>query len=123
MAHPLRLRERIPLRKQQLALFLLSAILVAWIVIGNAVRYVETQRDNVISYQELYSDQVAHATRQAYDTYKSIAYSVAYNQYVQDFIALDDTIQRYEAYQQVNSFLSNTLAINPNIVDITVYSP
>lgn len=117
------IRRRFSLRKQLLTLLIVFALVVTATLLFSAASFIRTQYENMIGYQDLYSDQLAHSTRQTYASYKSIAYSVAYSSVMQTYIELDDDIQRYEAYLQVYNLLNNTIALNSNLMDIAVLSP
>lgn len=111
-----------PLQKQLIHLLLIFVICVLGIVVWSVSDYIKLQRKNLEGSLELYAGHLAQTARQSYISYENIAYSVAYNTLVQDYIQETDSVKRYESYQQVYNLLSNTLKLNPYLADITVLS-
>ncbi len=111
-----------PLQKQLIHLLLIFVICVLGIVVWSVSDYIKLQRKNLEGSLELYAGHLAQTARQSYISYENIAYSVAYNTLVQDYIQETDSVKRYESYQQVYNLLSNTLKLNSYLADITVLS-
>lgn len=111
-----------PLQKQLIHLLLIFVICVLGIIVWSVSDYIKLQRKNLEGSLELYAGHLAQTARQSYTSYENIAYSVAYNTLVQDYIQETDSVERYEAYQQVYNLLSNTLKLNSYLADITVLS-
>ena len=116
-------RRLLTLRRQLLMLMCVAVACICAILLWSNYSYSSTQKENLENYQALYSAQLAQSVRQSYVSYRNIAYSVAYNNAVQDYVELTDAAQRYAAYQQVYNLLNNTLALNANLMDIAVISP
>ncbi|MGN0779036.1 MAG: histidine kinase [Aristaeellaceae bacterium] len=116
-------RSRVTLRRQLVMVMCIAVACICIILMWSNASYTRTQKDNLESYQAMYAAQMAQSVRQAYVSYKNIAYSVAYNNAVQDYVELTDAAQRYEAYQQIYNLLNNTIALNANLMDIAVISP
>ncbi|MGN0746989.1 MAG: sensor histidine kinase [Aristaeellaceae bacterium] len=116
-------RRQLTLRKQLLMLMCIAVVCICAILLWNNYSYTRTQKENLENYQALYSAQLAQSVRQSYVSYRNIAYSVAYNNAVQDYVELTDAAQRYDAYQQIYNLLNNTIALNANLMDIAVISP
>ena len=68
----------------------------------------------------LYATQLAKNTRQVYETYENICYSVAFNQAIQDYICETDPLKKYDEYQEMQNYLSNTANLDSYITDIAV---
>lgn len=111
-----------PLQKQLLRLLFIFVTCVIGIIVWSVVDYTKIQQENLDNYLELYSDQLAQTTRQSYTSYENIAYSVAYNTIVQNYIQQTDANERFESYQQVYNLLNNTSKLNSNLADIAVIS-
>ncbi len=111
-----------PLQKQLIHLLLIFVVCVLSILVWSVSDYIKLQRKNLESSLELYAGHLAQTARQSYTSYENIAYSVAYNTLVQDYIQETDSVGRYEAYQQVYNLLSNTLKLNSYLADIAVLS-
>ena len=116
-------RRLLTLRRQLLMLMCIAVVCICAILLWSNYSYSRTQKENLESYQALYSAQLAQSVRQSYVSYKNIAYSVAYNNAVQDYVELTDAAERYDAYQQIYNLLNNTIALNANLMDIAVVSP
>ena len=123
MAKPCFSRRLLTLRRQLLMLMCIAVACVSAILLWSNYSYTRTQKENLENYQALYSAQLAQSVRQSYVSYKNIAYSVAYNNAVQDYVELADAAERYDAYQQIYNLLNNTVALNANLMDIAVISP
>lgn len=115
-------KKLLPLRRQMTYLLSVFLICVICITAWCANSYIDIQKESLYNYLELYAGHMASTTRQAYTTYENIAYSVAYNTVVQDYIQQSNAQKRYESYQQVYNLLNNTAKLNSNIVDIAVVS-
>ncbi len=115
-------KKLLPLQTQLLRLLFMLVVCTLSIILWSIYDYIKIQEDNLDSYLELYSNQLAQSTRQAYTSYENIAYSVAYNTIVQEYIQQTDGKERYEAYQQVYNLLNNTSKLNPNLADIAIIS-
>ena len=111
-----------PLQKQLVHLLLIFVVCVLGILVWSVSDYIKLQRKNLESSLELYAGHLAQTARQSYTSYENIAYSVAYNTLVQDYIQETDSVSRYESYQQVYNLLSNTLKLNSYLADIAVLS-
>lgn len=111
-----------PLQKQLVHLLLIFVICVFGIIVWSVSDYIKLQRQNLENSLELYAGHLAQTARQSYTSYENIAYSVAYNTLVQDYIQETDSVSRYESYQQVYNLLSNTLKLNSYLADIAVLS-
>ncbi|MGN0972756.1 MAG: sensor histidine kinase [Aristaeellaceae bacterium] len=116
-------RRSLTLRRQLLMLMCIAVMCISAILLWSNYSYTRTQKENLENYQALYSAQLAQSVRQSYVSYKNIAYSVAYNNAVQDYVELTDAAQRYSAYLQIYNLLNNTVALNANLMDIAVISP
>ena len=116
-------RRSLTLRRQLLMLMCIAVVCISAILLWSNYSYTRTQKENLENYQALYSAQLAQSVRQSYVSYKNIAYSVAYNNAVQDYVELTDAAERYDAYQQIYNLLNNTVALNANLMDIAVISP
>ncbi|MGN1019190.1 MAG: sensor histidine kinase [Aristaeellaceae bacterium] len=116
-------RRLLTLRRQLLMLMCVAVACICAILLWSNYSYTSTQKENLENYQALYSAQLAQSVRQSYVSYRNIAYSVAYNNAVQDYVELTDAAQRYDAYQQIYNLLNNTIALNANLMDIAVISP
>lgn len=90
-----------PLQKQLVHLLLIFVICVLSIIVWSISDYIKLQNKNLENTLELYAGHLAQTARQSYTSYENIAYSVAYNTLVQDYIQENDSVKRYEAYQQV----------------------
>lgn len=109
-----------PLQKQLVHLLLIFVICVLSIIVWSISDYIKLQNKNLENTLELYAGHLAQTARQSYTSYENIAYSVAYNTLVQDYIQENDSVKRYEAYQQVYNLLSNTSKLNSYLADITI---
>ena len=114
-------KTRLQTMKQQFTVFVLvSFILAVGLTCWRAYDFWHTQHDSLDNYLNLYARQLKYTTTQTYQSFENIAYSVAYNTLVQDYIPMTDTDGRYEAYQRVYNLLNNTANLNSSIVDITI---
>lgn len=111
-----------PLQKQLVHLLLIFVICVLSIIVWSISDYIKLQNKNLENTLELYAGHLAQTARQSYTSYENIAYSVAYNTLVQDYIQENDSVKRYEAYQQVYNLLSNTSKLNSYLADIAIIS-
>lgn len=111
-----------PLQKQLIHLLLIFVICVFGIIIWSVSDYIQLQRKNLENSLELYAGHLAQTVRQSYTSYENIAYSVAYNTLVQDYIQQTNSVERYDSYQQVYNLLSNTKKLNSYLADIAVLS-
>lgn len=75
-----------PLQKQLVHLLLIFVICVLSIIVWSISDYIKLQNKNLENTLELYAGHLAQTARQSYTSYENIAYSVAYNTLVQDYI-------------------------------------
>ncbi len=115
-------KKLLPLQTQLLRLLIIFVIATISLILWSMYDYKRIQEENLDSYLELYSNQLAQSTRQAYTSYENIAYSIAYNTIVQEYIQETNGKERYDAYNQVYNLLTNTSKLNPNLADIAVIS-
>lgn len=113
-------KKLLPLRRQMIYLLSIFLLCVICITVWCANSYIKVHTESMDNYLELYANYMASTTRQAYTTYENIAYSVAYNTVVQDYITQEDSKKRYDTYKQVYNLLNNTAKLNSNIMDIAV---
>ncbi|MBQ8638439.1 MAG: sensor histidine kinase [Lachnospiraceae bacterium] len=115
-------KRLLPLQQQLLFLLCMFVVFIFSIIIWSVNDYMTIQRESMDSYLELYSSHMAQTARQSYTSYENIAYSVAYNTLVQDYIQEEDSARRYDSYKKVYNLLNNTAKLNSNLTDIAVIS-
>lgn len=115
-------KKLLPLQKQLIHLLIVFVFCVISILVWSITDYIKVQRENLDEYLELYAGHLAQTARQSYTSYENIAYSVAYNTIVQEYIQETNSVSRYELYQQVYNLLNNTAKLNSNLSDIAVIS-
>lgn len=115
---------QLPLSRQFSIILTIFAIFTIIILLYSSFGYAKLQTDTLNKSLESYSAQLAKSTRESYESYENICYSIAYNQTVQNYLtktAAQTTALQYEQYQQLNNLLTNTANLNPYITDIAVY--
>lgn len=114
----------LPLSRQFSIILIIFAICTVGIILYSTFGYAGLQTDMLNKTLESYSAQLAKSTREAYESYENICYSIAYNQTVQNYLtrtASKTKAQQYEQYQQLDNLMTNTANLNPYITDIAVY--
>ncbi|MDO5422927.1 MAG: sensor histidine kinase [Eubacteriales bacterium] len=109
-----------PLKVRLIELIFLLTVCILSVSIYTAWDYKKLQTSVIEENNRLYATQLAKSTRQAYDTYKNICYSVAFNQSLQEYLTETDPLKKYDRYQEQQSYLSNTANLDSYIVDIAV---
>lgn len=114
----------LPLARQFTIVLIIFTISTVGIILYSTYGYTQLQTDMLNNSLESYSAQLAKSTQESYESYENICYSIAYNQTVQAYLmrgGAKTRSQEYEQYQQVQNLLTNTVNLNPYIMDIAVY--
>lgn len=111
----------LPLARQFTVILILFTLCTVCITIYSTFGYSRLQTSFLNNSLESYSAQLAKSTREAYESYENICYSIAYSQVVQNYLMSENRGKSYENYRQLENQLSNTALLNPYIIDIAVY--
>jgi len=111
----------LPLKRQFSIILIILIIFAAAIVLYSTYDYYQLQSGILDDSLASYSAQLAKSTRQSYESYENICYSVAYNQTVQDYLKSSSPSERYSQYQHLQSLLTNMANLNSYIIDIAIY--
>lgn len=109
-----------PLKSHLIELLIIFTICIIAITIYSTYDYKKLQTSMIEDNNRLYATQLAKNTRQVYETYENICYSVAFNQAIQDYICETDPLKKYDEYQEMQNYLSNTANLDSYITDIAV---
>jgi two-component system sensor histidine kinase YesM len=109
-----------PLRTRLFQLLALLTVSILAVSIYTAWDYKKIQTSVLEEYNQLYATQLAKSTRQTYDTYKNLCYSVAFNQGIQEYLTETDPARKYDLYQEQQSYLSNSANLDSYITDIAI---
>lgn len=109
-----------PLKSHLIELLIIFTICIIAITIYSTYDYKKLQTSMIEDNNRLYATQLAKNTRQVYETYENICYSVAFNQAIQDYICETDPLKKYDEYQEIQNYLSNTANLDSYITDIAV---
>lgn len=111
----------IPLKRQLLSimiLFILGAfVLTVLITIQNTTSHLALLNNSLTTY----SSQLAKTTRNAYENYENICYSLAYGNSVQQYLQNENIDSKYELYQALHKQFSDSAQLASSIADIAVY--
>lgn len=111
----------LPVVRQFTIVLIIFTICTICVTLYSAYDYSRLQTDFLNNSLESYSAQLAKSTKEAYESYENICYSIAYSQVVQHYLLSGSSQQSYETYQPLENQLSNTALLNPYIIDIAVY--
>ena len=109
-----------PLRSHLLELLIIFTACIIMVTIYSIYDYKKLQTSMIEDNNRLYAAQLAKNTRQVYETYEKICYSVAFNQGIQDYICETDPQKKFDEYQEMQNYLSNTANLDSYITDIAV---
>lgn len=109
-----------PLKSHLIELLIIFTICIIAITIYSTYDYKKLQTSMIEDNNRLYATQLAKNTRQVYETYENICYSVAFNQAIQDYICETDPLKKYDEYLEMQNYLSNTANLDSYITDIAV---
>ncbi|MDY3918500.1 MAG: hypothetical protein SOZ59_05780, partial [Candidatus Limivivens sp.] len=109
-----------PLKKRMFELLAILTVSILSVSIYTAWDYRKLQISVIEENNRLYATQLAKSTRQTYEIYKNICYSVAFNQSLQEFITETDSVRKYELYQEQQIYLSSMANLDSYIVDIAI---
>jgi len=113
-------RKILPLKKYIFYLVGLLGLCILVVSLFGVHSYSSLLTSTLKSSQEVYSEHVQRSTEKNLEDIKNIAYSVAYNQIVQDYMSVTDSEEKFNLYLQVMNLLTNTKAINNSILDIAL---
>lgn len=111
----------LPIARQFTIVLTIFTICTVCVTLYSAYDYSRLQTSFLNNSLESYSAQLAKSTREAYESYENICYSIAYSQVVQNYLTSQSNQKSYENYQHLENQLSNTALLNPYIIDIAVY--
>ncbi len=114
----------LPLSRHFSIILIVFSIFTVGIILYSSFGYASIQTDILNKTLTSYSSHLAKSTREAYESYENICYSIAYSQIVQNYLTCTDSqnsSQQYEQYRQLNNLMTNTANLNPYITDIAVY--
>ena len=114
-------RVRIPLKKELLLFIILLVSLLAVTFFISLSYFTRFQNEDMKRILQTYSAEVAKNVTDSYTSYESIAYSIAYDQAVQQYLLSDSPVERYGKYQTLNAQLTKMSSLNSYISDIAVY--
>lgn len=120
----MRLKDKkilIPLKKQIfliMILFFTGAFILTVLI---TIRTTSAQLSLLNNSLSTYSSQLAKTTRNAYDTYENICYSLAYGNSVQQYLQHKDESERYDLYLALHKQFSDSAQLASSISDIAVY--
>ena len=109
-----------PLRSHLIELLIIFTTCIILITLYSVYDYKKLQTSMIEDNNRLYAAQLAKNTRQVYETYEKICYSVAFNQSIQDYICETDLQKKFDSYQKMQNYLSNTANLDSYITDIAV---
>ncbi len=110
----------IPIKKQILLillLFLTGAFVLSALI---TIRTTTTQLTLLNNSLSTYSSQLAKTTRNAYESYENICYSLAYGNPVQQFLLNENSNDEYDLYSALHKQFSDSAQLATSIADIAV---
>lgn len=111
----------LPIARQFIIVLITFTVCTVCVTLYSAYDYSRLQTSFLNNSLESYSAHLAKSTREAYESYENICYSIAYSQVVLKFLTSGSNQNTYESYRQLENQLSNTALLNPYIIDIAVY--
>lgn len=115
-----KISEPRPLKSHLIELLIIFTVCIILITLYSVYDYKKLQTSMIEDNNRLYAAQLAKNTRQVYETYEKICYSVAFNQSIQDYICETDPQKKFDEYPDMQNYLSNTANLDSYITDIAV---
>lgn len=108
------------LRKQFLFIIIMMTVCVTLIASYTCTLYKRLHGSVVQENMEIYFSQLSHSVNEMYDTLKNIAYSLSYNQIIQEYLSAQTPVAQYDAYAPSYNQLTSMMELFPYITDIAL---
>lgn len=108
------------LKKQFLCIIVFCLACISAITALTCVAYIRLHTSVLQKNMELYSSQLSASVSEMYATCRNIAYTLSYNQILQNFLSAREPSEKYESYNLAYNQLTSMMELSSYIKDIAV---
>lgn len=108
------------LKRQFLFIMIFLFVCISLITSFTCMEYIRLHTLVVQQNMELYSSQLSRSVSEMYKICRNIAYTLSYNQILQDYLSTEIPSEKYESYNLAYNQLVSMMELSPYIKDIAV---